>query len=248
MEVIFSNGARFQVTWPQFRFLRDNYELVKKYRLEQVDTETFQIHADKFRLVGSQVLMCILDEIESGIYDYDYREKVVLDVGGFEGESAAFFWAMGAKKVIIYEPVIEHKKFIEENVRLNKINASIHSEGVGNENGELAVEFNKTDNCFGLQAVGLTNKRVIKIRSITQVIADSRADVAKIDCEGAELSLVNVPKAILRSLEYVIVETHSPEIRRTLIKKFRESGFVLAERKEETSGEISIAYFKRIGS
>ncbi len=216
--------------------------------MEQVDKEIFKIHTDKFQLVGSQVLICILDEIQSGIYDYDYRGKVVLDIGGFEGDSAAFFWAMGAKKVIIYEPVIEHKKFIEENVRLNKINADIHLEGIGDENQEVSVTYDRADNCFGLQAVGATNKRVIRIRNITEIIATSKAEVAKIDCEGAELSLVNVPKPILRNLEYVIVESHSREIRRLLIKKFKESGFILAKGKEETSGNISIAYFKRIDS
>jgi FkbM family methyltransferase len=190
--------------------------------------------------------MCILDEIESGIYDYNYQGKVVLDIGGFEGDSAAFFWAMGAKKVIVYEPVLEHRKYIEENVRLNKINEEIHFEGIGNKNGVLTVAYHDADNCFGLQVKGLSNKRVIKIRDISEIIADSKADVAKIDCEGAEMSLVNVPKDTLRNLEYVMVETHTSEIRRALINKFKEAGFVLAKGKEETSDEISIAYFRRI--
>jgi len=109
--------------------------IVKKYNLQQIDFETFKIITDRFQLVGSQVLICISDEIDSGIYDCDCRGKVVLVVGGFEGDSAVYFWAMGARKVIIYETVLEHQKFIEENVRLNNINAEVYNEGIGNSDG-----------------------------------------------------------------------------------------------------------------
>ena len=244
-KVTFSNGVEFQITWTQFRFLRDNYDLVKKYNLKQVNNETFKIHTDRFQLVGSQVLMCTLDEIESGVYDYDYRGKVVLDIGGFEGDSAVFFWAKGAKKIVIYEPVSEHRKFIEENMRINKINAEIHSEGIGNGDGVITVAYDKDDNCFGLDGEGLPNKMDIKIKAVSKVIAESGAEVAKIDCEGAEISLVNVPTEILRKLEYVMVEVHTAQIRQALIEKFKASGFILDRDGEKTDEHISIVCFKR---
>lgn len=244
-KVTFSNGARFQLTWSQFRFLRDNYCLVRKFNLVQINTEAYKIQTDRFQLVGSPVLMCILNELESGIYDYDYKGKVVLDIGGFEGESAVFFWALGAKKVVIYEPVVEHLKFIQENIRLNKMNAEIHIEGIGKEDSEITVAYNRADNCFGLEAEGLPNRMNIKIRDLKKVIIESYAEVAKIDCEGAEISLVNVPKEILRRLEYVIVEVHTQNIRQALIKKFTTSGFLLEE-DEKTDKEISLIRFKRL--
>jgi hypothetical protein len=98
-KIIFSNGAVFQVTYPQFRCLRDDYGLVKKYRLQQVRDETFKITTDSYQLIGSLILMYTIDEIESGVYDYDYRDKVVLDIGGFEGDSAAFFGQKELKKL-----------------------------------------------------------------------------------------------------------------------------------------------------
>jgi FkbM family methyltransferase len=243
-KVTFANGAQMQLTWPQFRFLRDHYEQVKKYNITQVDDQTFKIQTERYQLVGSINLMCLLDEIESGIYDYDCHGKVVLDVGGFEGESAVFFWAMGAEKVVVYEPVLEHIKFIKENVLLNKVNAEIHGEGIADKDGEITVAYDQADNCFGLEREGLTNKMTIKVRNIAKVIAESDAKVAKIDCEGAEISIVNVPKNILRQLEYVMVEVHSSQIRQLVIQKFKDSGFTIAKDTQEKDQEISIICFK----
>ncbi len=240
------NGAKFQITWPQFRFLRDHYFLVEKYYLEQVSDESFKIHVDGYQMVGSLVLVCTWEEIQTGIYDYEFKNKVVLDIGGFEGESAVYFWSKGAKKVIIYEPVLYHLNYIKENVFVNKIDAEIHGEGIGDKDGNLTVAYNQTDNSFGLETGReLTKKLTIKIRDIAKVIAESKADVAKIDCEGAELSLVSVKKEILRTLEYVIVEAHSLDIRKALIKKFKESDFAFVKGNKEESQEISVLYFKR---
>ena len=245
-KITFSNGSIFTINWSQFRFLRDNYELVKKYNLKQIDFETFKIITDRFQLVGSQVLICTLDEIDSGIYDCDCQGKVVLDIGGFEGDSAVYFWAMGARKVIIYEPVLEHQKFIEENVRLNNINAEVHSEGIGNSDGEVTVAYNNVDNIFGLYSDGLPNKRKIKIKDITRILSECGAEVAKLDCEGAETSLLAVPMEILRKMEYVIIEVHTLQIRQALIQKFKNSGFILEKGDKECKEPISIVHFKRV--
>lgn len=246
VRVTFSNGAKFSVTWSQFRFLREHYELVKRYKLEQVDDRTFKIHTKNGQLVGSQVLMCILDEIESGVYEYDYKNKVVLDVGAFEGESAVFFWGKGAKKIVIYEPVKDHLRYIQENIRLNNMNAEIHVEGIGDQDGEISVAYDQADNCFGLNNQKNTNKMNIKIREIAKVIHESGSEVAKLDCEGAEIALTKVPKETLRKLEYVMVEVHSSQIRQALIEKFSDAGFVLVRGEEKTEEAISMAHFKRI--
>jgi FkbM family methyltransferase len=245
-KITFANGFKFRLTYQQFLFLRDHYKLVKKYNLQQINDETFKIHTDHFQFVGSLNLISIIDEMESGVYDYDCRGKVVLDIGGFEGDSAVFLWGMGAKKIIIYEPVLAHIKFIKENVLLNKVNAEIHEEGIGNEDCEITIAYNQVDNCFGLERKGLPNKMKVKIRDVTKVIAESGAEVAKIDCEGAEISLVNVSKDILRRLEYVMIEVHTPQIKRVLIQKFKDSGFSFAKDSRVHDQQTSIIYMKRI--
>jgi FkbM family methyltransferase len=243
VKVTFSDGSTFQLNWPQFRSFRDNYEIVKKYRLQQINNETFKITTDNYQLIGSFILMYILDEIETGVYEYNYKDKIVLDVGGFEGESAVFFWSRGAKKIVIYEPVVEHHRFIYENIGLNNVNAEVHSVGIGDKDDEITVVYDKADNCFGLEMEKAQNKMSIKIKDISKVIVESGADVAKFDCEGAEISLVSVPNETLRKLEYVIVEAHTPRIRQQLVEKFKSSGFVV---ERVINNEISIIHFKRV--
>ena len=86
----------------------------------------------------------------------------------------------------------------------------------------------------------------IKIKDITKIISESGAEVAKIDCEGAEISLVNVPQEILRKIEYAMIEVHSLQIRHALIQKFRNSGFTLEKSEEECKEPVSTVYFKRV--
>ncbi|MFA7398794.1 MAG: FkbM family methyltransferase [Candidatus Bathyarchaeia archaeon] len=239
-------GKQFNLSFAQFRFLRDNYELVKKYHVEQVNGGIYKYHLGTSEIVGSPEVLLIVEEILSGIYDYDFKNKIVLDIGGFEGESAVFFWSLGAKKVIIYEPVLNHKNLIEENIRLNNINAEVHVEGIGEKDNEIKVYYENTDNCFGLQEKQQisANQMVIKIRDITTVLSESNADVAKIDCEGAEISLTKVPREVLRKVEYYIIEVHSPEIKQALVQKFSDTGYLLAK-DIELCEMISLLHFKR---
>src|SRR3990170_925080 len=117
--ITFRNGLTYQLTWSQFTMLRDHYSLMKKYALKQVEDDLFEMQDEGFKLVGSTSMLFVVEELNGGVYDCDCSGKVVLDVGGFQGESAVFFSKMGAKKVIIYEPVITHHKLIKKNVYSN---------------------------------------------------------------------------------------------------------------------------------
>ncbi|MCL2685485.1 MAG: FkbM family methyltransferase [Candidatus Bathyarchaeota archaeon] len=245
VNITFPNGDAFQVTWSQFRSFRDCYTFVKNCQIQQINDDAFKITTDKYQLIGCRVLIDVVTELESGFYGYDYRGKVVLDVGGFEGESAVFFWSRGAKKVVVYEPVLEHHPVICENIRLNKVNAEVHSEGIGDSDGERVVAYVEIDLGFGL-GTGGSNKLTIRLKEVSKVIAESGGDIAKFDCEGAELSLLTVPKETLRTLEYVMVEFHTPQIRKQLIEKFNSSGFTVSRDIDRGNKDgISVMHFKR---
>jgi FkbM family methyltransferase len=241
--VTFRNGSTYQLTWPQFRILRDNYALIKKHVVKQVEDNLFEMQDGEFKLIGSPFMLHVVGELEDGMYDCDCNGKVVLDVGGFQGESAVFFSKMGAKKVIIYEPVIAHHRIIKKNVSLNHVNAEIHDEGVGNRDGTQTVSYEVTNTAFGLLSKG-QNKMKIKIRDVAEIIEKSGANIAKFDCEGAEESLINVPSEILRRIELYIIEVHTPEIRRAIIEKFRASNFSL-EKETVMNTSLSVMFFKQ---
>lgn len=229
-----------QVSDDQFRIKNDKMDLTctaedlkfifrvnSKYSIEQTEDGLFKVTGDGFQLIGSQVtsgLIFIVNEYLNGDYKCDCNGKVVLDIGGFQGETAVFFKLLGAKKVIIYEPVIENHDLIKKNIELNGVNAEIHQEGVGAKDG--TVTFNYDDITVGLGQGGTGSKQmVIKVKDISRVIEESNADIAKLDCEGAEENLVNVPADTLRKIELYMIESHSAAIKKALIEKFTACGF-----------------------
>ncbi len=217
--------------------------LLEKYTIRQNKPQCFHVSNQKIDLVGSIYMLGCLQEQQTGEYDYDYENKVTLDVGGFEGESAVFFHSRGAKKVVIYEPVPAHVELIKRNTSKNRVNAEIHEEGIGDQDGSISVSYNETDSSFGLPIVGQKEMK-IKVKSATKVILESNASVAKFDCEGAEKALVKVPTEVLRRIQCYIIETHSTQIKSELLEKFLNSGFTL--RKEmPKNAQISVLTFSR---
>lgn len=163
----------------------------------------------------------------------DYKGKTVLDIGAYCGESAVLFSKWGAKKLIIYEPVMLHRDHIEHNIKLNGIDAEIHMEGIGNKDGYVNVPYENLDSRFGLQG---SKSMQIRVRNITNVIQESRAEIAKIDCQGAEKCLVGVDNSVLRLIHDYIIEYHSSEIKNLLLTKFESSGFSYIFRNTQRNG------------
>lgn len=218
------------------------FDLIRDFALHQ-EKEVFHLKNEKLELVGSLAMLVCVQELRTGEYECDCQDKVVLDVGGFEGESAAYFWIKGAKKIIIYEPVATHIESIKKNVTLNHIKAEIHQTGIGNQNGTQIIQYNETDPGFGILSKG-QNRIEIKISDTSKVIEESGADLAKFDCEGAEECLVHVPAEILQKIAYYIIEVHSPEIRRAILEKFQSAGFTL-EKETSKPCQFSVLALKR---
>jgi FkbM family methyltransferase len=282
VDIKFRNGLQLKLTWAQFVHLRDNYDSMRgfsinqlddnqfrvknskmdltctaedmkfllrvnsKYSIEQTEDGLFKVTGDGFQLIGSQVtsgLIFLVNEYLNGDYKCDCTGKVVLDIGGFQGETAVFFKLLGAKKVVIYEPVVENHRFIKQNIQLNGVDAEVHQEGVGSKDGTLT--FNYDDITVGL-GQGCTGSKhmVIKVKDISQVIQESNADIAKLDCEVAEENLTNVPVSTLRKVERYMIESHSAAIKKALIEKFNSSGFAVTKC---TSGDpCSLLWFERL--
>ncbi len=167
------------------------------YELESLTNELFAVKSNEISfigLVGS--LMAYFLECLRGVYDCNYQGKTVLDVGGFCGETAVFFARQGAKKVVIYEPVKIHHELIRRNVALNAINAELHEEGLGEKDGEVSINYDDAGLGFGLTNKG-PKSLTIAIKSAEDILSQSQADIAKIDCEGAEINLIKVPERYL---------------------------------------------------
>jgi FkbM family methyltransferase len=218
------------------------FELMQDFAIHEEGV--YSLKNEQQELVGSFAMLSCIRELRTGEYEHDYKDKIVLDVGGFEGESTVYFWQKGAKKVIVFEPVPAHVDTIKKNVALNHVEAEIHQSGIGNQDGTQTIQYDQTDPGFGILNHGA--KRVeIQISKASRVVEESGADIAKFDCEGGEQSLVDVPTEILRKIVYYIIEVHSPQIRAAVIEKFLSSGFTLEKETAKPPTQFSVLAFKR---
>jgi FkbM family methyltransferase len=255
-KIAFRNGVSMEIdSWAKYYKIRDFFQHVtdKQFKIEKVGSEfvvsknqpVFSFSTLSVEDLPVDSLESYFLECERGLYDYEYKNKTVLDVGGFCGETAVFFASRGAKKIVIYEPVKAHHEFIRRNVAMNAINAELHEEGMGEKDGTLDINYEATDMGFGPLSKG-KKTLTIKTKSAQNIISQSRADIAKIDCEGAEISLVGVPKEILRIPSVYIIETHTKAIQNAIAEKFAACGFVQPRPPEHLGGETAVVYFERI--
>ena len=163
--IFFRDGSTFRLTWAQYWKVRE----IKQagYTVLQISDDLFRINDNSITLVGTSDMLEAVGEIDSGFYDWDYRGKVVLDIGGFQGESAVFFFKHGAKKIIIYEPVETHQELIRQNILLNQVNAEIHGEGIGSHNCIETINYQMADLGFRIDGIG-QHKMQIKIRNLAK--------------------------------------------------------------------------------
>jgi len=278
--ITFKNGLTYRLTWPQFRYIRDSYQLLSKYTLNQLEDDIFELRTndgsitcsvhmlpvicdlsrdyhiyqeqpnlyhlknDKTELVGTFDMLICIQEQRTGEYDCNCQGKVVLDVGGFEGESAVFFWQKGATKIIIYEPIAAYIEYIRRNIALNEINAEVYLSGIGPKTGKTTIYYDNLDPGSGIHSKGSSSIE-IQLTDASKVIEQSGADIGKFDCESAEQYLVNVPASILRKISYYIIEVHSIEIRKSILNKFENSGFVLKKEIPKHSN-FSVLVFQKV--
>lgn len=211
-----------------------------------LNNNSFSVKFGESEIIGPFDCLCVYFlECAQGVYDCDFGNKVVLDVGGFCGETAVFFSSKGARKVIIYEPVPKHHEFIRRNIALNNIEAKVHEEGIGEKDATETISYESTNLKFGLTQKG-QKKLKIKVKNVVDVIEESGAAIGKFDCEGAETSLLNVPKEILRMIDYYIIETHSVEIQKAIMDRFNRAGFRQVRDSIEVNENISMLYFERV--
>lgn len=241
MSITFRNGSTFTLNYQQYRAAR--LVLASGCVLERTDS-LFLIKKGGLKVMGPLELMGYVGEPFEEMYGCEYRNKTVLDVGGFIGETAVQFLMWGAKRVVVYEPVQSHHQFIKMNVALNDFESKVevHEEGIGDHDGFETIHYDSLNTSFGLRNEG-ANEMTIRVRDVRSVIQESHADIAKFDCEGAEASLIQVPNSILQLIDSYIIEVHSDEVRIGLLAKFNDAGFACV--REFRMRHVSIILFKQ---
>ncbi|MEB3760056.1 MAG: FkbM family methyltransferase [Desulfurococcales archaeon] len=160
------------------------------------------------------------------------KSRIVLDVGGYIGDTALYFLNNGARLVIVYEPVKDLFKLLLNNIELNNV-----SERVVAINAGVWIK----DGTIVLPAEESYIKTVSWQSVIKNVSQYGNNIVAKIDCEGCEYGLIGVSCKDLMILDEYIIEIHGKS--GPLVMKFTDCGFE-AEKVETINACTSIWYFK----
>lgn len=147
----------------------------------------------------------------------DLRDKIVYDVGAFEGLLTLFF-ARQARQVISYEPNSRNYQRLVENVRLNDLrNVTVRKRGVGAEERKTTLVWNPAmpggASAEPMIAGEIRNaaqpmrSEEIVITTLDQDIAETSLpapDLLKIDIEGLELEALQGARHTL--------EQHAPAL------------------------------------
>jgi len=169
-------------------------------------------------------------------YDkFDYRDKIIIDIGGYIGDSALYFVTKGAKKVYVYEPDLECFKLLKENIRINNSEEKIiaFNTGVSDERKKQTFYITKSKGTSGTFASEyLSENLIIEKKDIELIpfkdIIKGTIDILKIDCEGCEYKILEniLQNNFFEKInEGIIIETHNIDSKRnsdyarSLIKK-----------------------------
>lgn len=142
----------------------------------------------------------------------DYQNKTILDIGADYGSTTECFLTYGAKTVYAIEG--------DENL-YNQLTEYSKDKPII----PIKIWINKTEDFVYLFEL---------INGSIDTNNQFQIDCAKIDCEGAEIYLLDVPDYLLKNIKEYAIECHSERILIDIKRKFENIGF-------EILGTINIA-------
>lgn len=118
------------------------------------------------------------------------KERDIVDVGGFIGDSILIFSPLTYKKVYSFEAVKENCDLIEQTLQLNKIeNAVVINKALGESEGNCNVKVAGSASTIN-DSMGVVGERIEKVEIITldKYTENNNLDIGliKVDIEGAE--------------------------------------------------------------
>ena len=159
--------------------------------------------------------------------------KKVVDIGGYMGVSAILFSKLGkAKEVDVYEVHPKHIKYIQKNIKLNKLEDKIHliQAGVHKTTGTMDISTDWGGMDFYVEKGHNTKVKLISWENVLK----KPPYLMKVDCEGCEKYLAKVANAKIKKVPMWIIETHSYEIENIVVSKFKKCGY-----KKQLIGKLS---------
>ncbi|MCR4344585.1 MAG: FkbM family methyltransferase [Candidatus Scalindua sp.] len=215
--------------------------------VEEYDTDFFLVTIkDKYKFIirkkikqDIKILKYTFLHDEYGKYLPEIKGKIVLDIGGYIGDTAVYFSNLGASMVYVYEPHPVLYQILTKNIELNNLkNVKTINCGASNENSIIFTKedtlYNGPTGTFGLklskEREGKTvEMKVISFKEIVKNIGE--IDFMKMDCEGCEFpALLSCDRMHLEKIKKMVFEYHSNPER--IITHLEKNGFSVKVEKD----------------
>ena len=166
--------------------------------------------------------------------DFDLRNKVVIQAGGFTGDTALYYAYRGAK-VYSFEPNPESYNLALLNLKLNpKLNKNIVLKNFAIDKDQIVEFYINTESSGGSSIYDNNRKKAVKIRSVSinTILNEFKIRnpyLLDLDIKGSEFKIIN--ENSLSKFKMVRIE-YSTKIgnktlggRKEIIKRLKQLGF-----------------------
>jgi FkbM family methyltransferase len=149
-----------------------------------------------------------------GLYNLlNVKNKIVIDVGAFVGDSAIYFALRGAKKVIAIEPHPQAYKEMLENIKLNNLENHILAinAGLASKPRKICIEsVNILETEYTYHKPGRCKIEVsaITLNELLNILKDKDEVIIKMDCEGCEYDVIINDYAHVKMFKELLLEYH----------------------------------------
>jgi len=170
---------------------------------------------------------------ETWYWDIDVKDKVVVDVGAYIGDSALFFASRGARIVYAYEPSKRLYEIAMENCSKYN-NIILHNFGLScSEKYAFLTGFGVD---LSVNELARDGEKVL-LKSFNEELRkiirkEGGIDVLKLDCEGCEWEFLNcLDEELIKHIQTIVVEIHGKD-HNVFLKKLEKYGFKLIKKRK----------------
>ena len=198
------------------------FVIINKYDDEvriKYNNDGYVINGYRFKSLNRPLAAVFLGEEYWGV---DARNKIIIDIGAFVGDSAIYFVLKGARRVIAIEPHPGAFAEMLDNIRLNNLESVIIpvNAGLASRPGKVCIEN------IGVEATAVTYHRpgdcpnAVPAVTLGELInkfgIDPNDTVLKMDCEGCEFDVILNDYEHVRLFRELIFEYHSYAVNKSV--------------------------------
>jgi len=208
------DGIYFKVNDKTFQVPLKEIEFTKFLRMIRSGWLYHNNYWEKNNIKFKHVYLQIYEIFEEENYKFlNVKDKNVLDIGAFVGDSPIYFILKGAKKVYAIEPHPDVYKEMIENIKLNNMEDKIIPINMGISYEKDYVSINIVDiNHVGGSFFNSNNTGIKVPASKLSDIIDKyniNAQILKMDCEGCEYDIILKDYDTIKDFDEIGFEYHA---------------------------------------